>query len=419
MVTGASHTARPLRLFVSSGEVSGDIGGAHLIRQMRRDYPDVSFFGIGGPRMQQAGAEVEALTNHLGTVGVTEVARHFVPLARLGWRTRESIRRDRPDVAILIANDVFNAGLARWLRRQGIPTVAYFPPQVWVWRTVLRAMAAGFDLVMTPFPEEQREYARALPGRESVLVRHYLADALAPVTDASRASARAALGLEERGRVVALLAGSRLHEVRRLTPVLMGAAQQLLARDAGIRFVIPLAEEPLRPILERAVARHGLQGAVAIVRDSHAALRAADLGIVTSGTATLEGALLGVPMVVVYRLSAATYAFIHACYRLRLMVRCPVSLPSLLVGREVVPELLQGRATPTAVAREAWSVLSDPERQARMRADLAAARACVSAADTHQPVGSAVYRVAAASRSLGTVSLPGIHPEPDVSPHAG
>jgi lipid-A-disaccharide synthase len=363
---------------------------------MRRDRPDAYFFGIGGTRMRQAGVDVDVLTNHLGTVGITEVFRHVVAFARLAWRTRQRILADRPDVAILIANDLFNAGLARWLRRQGVATVGYFPPQIWVWGAVLGAMSKGFDLVLTAFPEEQEAYAQVLDKRRAVFVGHYLTNMLEPVSAATRAGARKTLGLPEEGRVVALLAGSREHEVRRLAPVLMGAARRLLANDPGTRFVTPVAEPALRPAIEQAIASDGLQRSIVCVSNSHDAMRASDLVLGSSGTSTLETALLGIPMVVAYRVSAITHLVIRACFKTGLLAPRPTSLPNLLLGQDVVPEFLQGRATADAVASEAWSILSSPARQAQMRADLAAAVARVIVPNPIGAAAGAVYGLMAA-----------------------
>lgn len=388
---------RTMRIFVSSGEVSGDLGGAWLIRQLRRDCPEAQFFGLGGERMRDAGVDVDVLTNHLGTVGVTEVLRHLVPLIRLGLGIRRRIQVDRPDVAILIANDVFNIALARLFKRRNIPTVAYFPPQVWIWGTVLRWVAKGFDLVLTSFPEEQVAYGSIRDGLRSIFVGHYLAETLATPSPDERRSARSRLGLPENERVVALMPGSRAHEVRTLAPVLLGAARLLSGRDATLRFVVPVAEPGLRLTIERAVARAGLGTSIALTTHSHDAMRASDLALVCSGTSTLEAALLGLPMVIVYRVSAITHAVIRGCFRARLLRPRPTGLPNLLVGRQVVPECLQREATAEAVAREAWEILSRPERQTRMRRDLSEARACVTSPTGFGLVGEAIRALASAS----------------------
>jgi lipid-A-disaccharide synthase len=213
---------------------------------------------------------------------------------------------------------------------------------------------------------------------------------LEPVSAAARAGARQTLDLPADGRVVALLAGSREHEVRRLAPVLMGAARRLLAHDPGIRFVAPVAEPALRPTIDRAIAREGLQRSVVCVSDSHEAMRASDLVLGSSGTSTLETALLGIPLVVTYRVSAITHLVIRACFRTGLLAPRPTSLPNLLLGRNVVPEFLQRHATADAVAGEAWNILASPPRQARMRADLADAVAHVIVPN---PVGAAAEAI--------------------------
>lgn len=392
----APHPA--MRVFVSSGEVSGDLGGARLVRALREQHPDTRFFGTGGERMRAAGVDVDVLTNHLGTVGITEALRHVVPLARLGWGIRRRILADRPDVAVLIANDFFNIVLAWRLKRRGVPTVAYFPPQVWIWGAVLRWVARGYDLVLTSFPEEQEAYAGIRPNLRCVFVGHHLAEALTIPSPGERRSARLRLGLPENGRVLTLMPGSRVHEVRTLAPVLAQAARLLLEKDPAVRFVMPVAEPGLRPEIERAMTRAGSLTATVLTTDSHDAMRASDLALVCSGTSTLEAALLGLPMVVVYRVSTVTHAVIRGCFRTGLLRPRPTALPNLLLGRRVVPECLQRDATPEAVSAEAWNILSDPERQARMRSDLSSARASVVSPVGFRLAGQAIRELAAANR---------------------
>ena len=148
-------------MFLSAGEPSGDIAGALLVAELRRRDPAVRVFGTGGPRMRQAGVAIVADTTNIGVVGVTEVARTLPSVAAAYRRIRQHVSGARPHVAVLIGNDAFNVALARWFRRRGVATVAYFPPQVWLWRSLRRPIARSFDAIIASFPDEYTTYASA------------------------------------------------------------------------------------------------------------------------------------------------------------------------------------------------------------------------------------------------------------------
>lgn len=386
-----------MRIFVSSGEVSGDIAGARLIAEIRHRHPEVGVFGVGGGRMSAAGATIDVLTNHLGTVGITEVFANLPPLIRSLFRIRRRLQLERPDVAVLIANDLFNALLARWLKRAGIPTVAYFPPQVWIWRSLARPLARGYDVVLASFPEEHAVYQQACARTAVIFVGHYLAEALHPVTPAERADARRSLGISEATRVVALMPGSRRHEIHVLGPVLLGAARLLVRHDGALHFVLPAAEPGYRETLESLIHAHQLSSVVSLTEDSYEVMRAADLLLVASGTVTLEASLLGVPMVVIYKVSPLTYRLIRASFRMGLLESMTVSLPNLILKRPAVPELLQKEATPDLVAAEAWAILSDPVRQREIRSALSEVATRVSGVDCMQRAAAAICHLASGS----------------------
>jgi lipid-A-disaccharide synthase len=359
-------TAR--RVFVSAGELSGDIAAARLIAEIRRRVPQADVFGAGGARMAAAGAEVALDTNAVGVVGVSEAIRALPEILTAIRRVRQCILERRPDVAVLIGNDIFNVLLARWLRRRGVPTIAYFPPQVWLWRRLLTPIARSFDTIVASFPEERDRYAQAHPAARVAYVGHYLADDLRAVTPEERAHARRTLGVPEGATVVAIMPGSRRSELAALTPVLLDAAATLVAHDRPWRFVVAAADTAAA--LPAAVARHRIAPCASVSPDSHTVLRSADLALVASGTASLEAALLGVPMVIAYKVSAITYVVARAAIALRLVGPYVVGLPNLLLGRAVVPEALQYRATPEVIGHEAWRLLSSPERLAETRAAL-------------------------------------------------
>jgi lipid-A-disaccharide synthase len=246
--------------------------------------------------------------------------------------------------------------LGRWLRSRGVPTISYFPPQVWVWRSLARAFAPSFDEILTSFPDEERVWRAA--GSSTTFVGHYLGDILRPATQSERRRAREAVGLSS-GPVVAILPGSRRQEVGRLAPVLLEAARLLHERDGNIRFLLPIADPLFAPQIEAEVARCGLESAVVTAASSHDALRAADLAILASGTASLEAALLGTPMVIAYRLAALTMGVVRSAIALGLIDSDTVGLPNLVLGRRAVPEHIQNRAAGAELAAAARQLIED------------------------------------------------------------
>lgn len=380
-----------MKIFISTGEVSGDLVGARVAAEILARRPDAKIFGVGGRRMAAAGVTLDFGTNHLGTVGITEPLTALPALARAFWKIRRRVRTDRPGAALLIGNDVFNVLLGRWLKSRGIPTISYLPPQTWIWRSLARPISRSFDRILTSFPSEQDVYRRA--GGRAEFVGHYLADALERPSRDEQAAARRTLGLDPRRTVIGLLPGSRFHEVRPLGRVELDAAAAMLAADASLQFVLPVADPVYRSFLDREIERRGLARRVLLCDDSHAAMRASHLLIVASGTATLEAALLGVPMVVIYTVSAFTMAVVRTCIRLGLIDSETVGLPNLLLGTELVPELRNRRATAPRVASEARALLDDGSRLRSIDEGLRRVASLVAG-------GGSVHRVAEAVLEL-------------------
>lgn len=357
-----------MRILISTGEVSGDVAGALVAKSLLGRAPAAELFGIGGSRLADAGVEILRETNHLGCVGFTETFSAIPALAGAFRGLSRAVAARRPQAALLVGNDLFNCLLARWLRRAGVRTVCYFPPQVWLWRSLARPIGASYDAVLTSFPEEDSVYRAR--GARAHFVGHYLCDRLPPRDAAARAAARAGFGLAASETVVALLPGSRTIEVRELGPILIAGAARLLARDPTLRFLLPLAEPRFAAEIEALVARHRCAGRIQIVADGQRALTAADLALMASGTASLEATLLGVPMVLLYRLSRVTMAAVGLIRALGLIDARTVGLPNLLTGATIVPELRQGEATAERLADAAWTLLADPARRAQTRAAL-------------------------------------------------
>lgn len=333
-----------------AGEASGDLHGATLARALRGLRPGCRLVGMGGPRMAGEGVELLADVTRAAAAGGTEAIGRVPLLLGAFRRLRAAVERSpRPAAVVLIDFPEFNLRLARVATRAGVPVVYFIPPQLWAWRgRRIRSIRRFVSLVLAVFPFELPLYRQA--GVPVEFVGHPLLDVLEGAP--ARGEARRELGVEGAVPLVGLLPGSRREEVERLLPVMREAATRVARARPDARFVLGLA-----PTVEpAAVARH-LDGAapVAIVAQrAHAVMRAADLLLVSSGTATLEAALLGTPMIVAYRLSRPSALMV------RFLVRVPwMSLANLTLGRGVVPELYQDAVTGERLANEALRLLGD------------------------------------------------------------
>jgi lipid-A-disaccharide synthase len=309
--------------------------------------------------MEAAGVVIDVPTNHLGTVGLSEAVAVVPSLWRVFQRVKRMVATTPPDAAVLIGNDVFSVLLGRWLRAHAIPTAAYFPPQIWIWGALAAPISRSYDAIFTSFPQEQHVYARAASrtGAAVVFVGHHLADQLAPRSPADIRAARRRLGLPEDQPVVSLLPGSRRHEVRLLAPALLAAARELAKRNHALHFAVAVAEPEYRSVVDLAIERMALADRVVMCSGGPEALLASDLALMASGTASLEAALLGVPMVSIYRVSLVTQIAVRTAIRLGLMEGETTALPNLVLGKQVVPELTQGAVNGADITRAAQAIL--------------------------------------------------------------
>jgi lipid-A-disaccharide synthase len=343
--------AAPIMLV--AGEASGDLHGATLCRALRTLAPARPLVGMGGERM--AGAGLDRLADVTGAAAVGGIeALGPLPTLMVAWRRLRAALDGprRPAALVLIDFPEFNLRLARVARRAGIPVVYFIPPQVWAWRPWrARAVARRTSLVLAVFPFEPALYRRV--GARAEFVGHPVLDALVGAPE--RGEARRRLGIEAGATVVGLLPGSRKQEIEGTLPVLRAAAVRIAARWPGVRFVMAAVERPGAGADPPAALRGAESSVQVVTGDTYAVMRAADLLLVNSGTATLEAALLGTPMVVCYRLARLTEAMV------RLLVRVPwISLANITLGRTVVPELYQRAFTSDRVAAEALRLLGSP-----------------------------------------------------------
>ena len=361
----------PLTIGMVAGEPSGDALGLHLIQALRRHVPHARFTGIGGPRMKGAGFEAMFPMEKLAVMGIVEVLRHYPELAGIRRRLAAHFLNERPRLFIGIDAPEFNLGLELKLKSAGVPTVHYVSPSIWAWRAArIHKIKRAVSKMLVLFPFEAALYERAqVPV---AYVGHPLADLLG--TFPGTAAIREQLRLPAAAKIVTLLPGSRVTEVKRMAGLFVATAERITEAVPGALFLAPFVSRETREIFEAAL--HGREtGALnmsMMFGHAHEAMAAADVVLATSGTATLEAALLKRPLVITYKVAPLT-AFIH-----RTQTYLPyVGLPNILAGEFIVPEFLQDEATPENLAQAVTNLLFDPvarqgleARYGRMLAEL-------------------------------------------------
>lgn len=343
----------PIRIGIVAGEVSGDILAAGLMRALKQKMPQLQFEGIAGPQMQAEGCVSMYPLERLSLIGFEALGR-YPELITVRRRLADHFRRHPPAVFIGVDAPDFNLGLEQKLKAHGIPTMHYVSPTVWAWRGYrLRKIHRAVDHMLTLFPFEARYYRKR--GIPVTFVGHPLADKLEPPMHTDRL--RRQMGLPARHKIVALLPGSRINELRRHADLFVRTAQWLSARHPDIRFVVPFASQETRALFEQALQRQKAVAQIFRLLDyrSRDAMAVADVVLLASGTAALEASLLGKPMVVTYRVSWFSYFLIRLLAHVRLY-----SLPNHLAGRQLVPEFIQRDAVPEKLGPAVERFLTNP-----------------------------------------------------------
>jgi lipid-A-disaccharide synthase len=346
-----------MRLGMVAGEASGDLLAGLLMRGLRARWPELQAYGIGGPRMQEQGFQAWWPHQKLAVRGYVEVLRHYREIKGIRDQLAQRLLAVPPRAFIGVDAPDFNLGLEARLKRAGIPTVHFVCPSFWAWRGGrVKTLSRSADRVLCLFPFEP-ELLQA-HGVQARYVGHPLADAIA--LEPPRTSARQALGLADADAVIALLPGSRRSEIHYIAPALLQAAALLQRRRPALRFVLPVASG-LREQVQALVDQHPVPGLRLLNGQSHEALAACDLTLIASGTATLEAALFKRSMVIAYRMHPLTWALMK-----RMAYQPWVGLPNILCREFIVPELIQERCTPQALADAALAALDDAPGRERL-----------------------------------------------------
>lgn len=367
-----------MRIFISTGEVSGDLQGALLIAALQRQVVaaglELEIVALGGEKMAAAGAHLLGNTSSIGSMGLFESLPYVLPTIQVQRKAIAHLKENPPDLVLLIDYMTPNLGIGTYMRKHmpQVPVVYYIAPQEWVWSVGLRntnRIVSFTDKLLAIFSEEARYYQEN--GAKVSWVGHPLVDRMENAP--SREAARAKLGIAPEQIAIALLPASRRQELKYLLPVIFQAAQNIQAKLPEVHFWIPLSLEIYRESIEKAIQRYHLRATV-VSGQQQEVMAAADLAITKSGTVNLELALLNVPQVVTYRLHPVT-AWIA---RNILKGSIPFASPTnLVVMREIVPEFLQERATPENLTQAAMELLLNPSRKEQTLTDYDQMRQCL------------------------------------------
>ena len=351
----------PLSIMFSAGESSGDQHAANMFLELKKYQPDIKGFGMGGAKMALAGIDIRYDSGSIGVIGVVEVLKHYGEIRRALKLIQQLVSTERPDLLVCVDYKEFNLKLARFAKQCGIKVLFYVSPQVWAWRPGrVKTYGKAIDMMAVIFPFETTYYdAENVPVR---YVGHPSVDKVHP--QRSRLEDMAIFNLDESNPVIGLLPGSRANEINRLLPIMLAAAEILQARIPGIQFMLPQADSISDELLESYMDRSPVKITV-IKNQPYDVIQCCDVVMTTSGTATIEIALLNVPMVITYKLAALTY------WLGRWLVNTPfIGLPNIILGKGFIKELIQYEATSENLAEEIERILTDKFYADQMRDNL-------------------------------------------------
>ena len=353
------------KVLMVAGEVSGDLQGAHLMEAIQQIDPKIEFFGIGGENLKRRGMKLLCHSHSIAVVGITEVFRKIVPILSALKGLKQFLDREKPDLLILIDFPDFNLRMAKMAYRRGIPVFYYISPQVWAWRPGrVKLIAKLVKKMVVLFPFEVPIYESA--GVDVEWLGHPLLDIVKPTLTKEEALQK--FGLDPKRRTIGLLPGSRIHEVQRLLPPLLEASRLLLQEIPELQFIIPLAPGISPSILSPYLKDQSVP--MKIVEGwTYDVMNLSELLITASGTATLEGAILEKPMLIIYKVSYLTYLIGRALVQVD-----HIGLVNLVAGGKIAPELIQKDVTPQKITEEAVRILRNPILYQRMAGAMSGVR---------------------------------------------
>jgi lipid-A-disaccharide synthase len=349
-------------IFIIAGEVSGDIHGAGLMREIRKLSPDVVFTGIGGKEMISEGLNLISDNRELAVVGLIEILQHIKPISNAYLKTQKFLRENRPDLLILIDYPGFNMRIGMKAKKLGIKVFYYIAPQVWAWKEGrIKKLRKFVDKMAVILPFEEEYFKKH--GLDAQYVGSPLKDSVRNFSETEKINFFKKNNINKNQTIISLLPGSRDGECKRIFPLLIDSAAIIKDKIADIQFIVPLAPNIEESFLLSIKDFKEKELDIKFVRDNtNLAISASSLCILASGTVSLETCLLGTPLIVTYKLSPLT------SYIAKKLIKVPfVSLVNLIAGKEVVPELLLDKANPETISETAVSILNSPEKIMEMK----------------------------------------------------
>lgn len=343
-----------MKIMFSAGEASGDMHAAAVAAELKKNHPDIEMLGMGGPAMKRAGVRIVYDIENLGVIGVVEIIKHIPFFFRLRDYIRRVVEKEKPDVFVCVDYPGFNMKLAHMVSQMGIPVVYYIAPTIWAWnKGRARNIVRDVDCVASIFPFEAEAYRKA--GANVTFVGHPLVDTVHPVMTEQEAMTH--FGARKEAKRILLMPGSRKNEVRDLLPVMLKAGKQLM-KMADCQFFMPRAETIPEEMLTSLIEQEGDISVTITEGHQYDLMSICTACIASSGTATLETALMELPTVLVYKLAPVTWFLakhlVHVKY---------AGLPNLLLNREVTPELLQDAVTPEHIVEIARAWITDETKR--------------------------------------------------------
>ncbi len=370
-------------ILIISGETSGDLHGGNLARALLKIRPELCLLGVGGPRMAAAGVELIEDNRQMGVIGVWEVLSHLRAIQRAYRRVMQVLASGQVDLVVLIDYPEFNFRVAHVVRRKKIPIVYYISPQVWAWRSGrVKAIKKLVQQMIVILPFEKELYQQS--GVPCEFVGHPLLDEVQIALD--KKEVLRSFCLDPGRPVIGLLPGSRSKEVKKILPLMLAAMTRTDQKVPSIQLLLALAPSIERDEVLAITSRWPLDVKI-IEGKTDRVITASDLVLVASGTATLQAAILETPMVILYRVAWLTYLLG------RILIKVDhIGLVNLVAGRRIVPELLQGEATPDRIAEEVQGLLLDPPRRESLKKELAQVRSRLGTPGASQRAAEIILR---------------------------
>lgn len=372
-----------MKIMLSAGEVSGDVHGAYLVRELKTLSPDISFFGMGGEKLLAEGVNIKYDITARGSIGLSEALPNAFPIYLIYRKMVALLKNERPDVLILIDSQGINVPLAKEAKKLKIKTVYYIAPQEWLWGTPagVKKIASAIDLIIAIFEKEYESYKNA--GAKVVYFGH-------PLIDIVKSSVKKA---PHSPPCIAICPGSRRQEIKGLFPILLKSAKLIQREIPGLKFIIPAATEEIYNELNTIIRNSLFDIRNLEVRKgrTYDILASSDLAICTSGTINMEASILGIPNIMVYKISPITYWI--GKYILRILDKLPYfSMPNILLNKIVVPELVMKNADPQKIADEALSIINNSSRREGMVKDFSILRNVLGSPGVIQRIANEILR---------------------------